>query len=316
MAPVAKKIIKWSILILLLAYVAGITVWARMEADRHVIRGITISMENGKGLSDTITTRGIKASLMKYPGKIVGVPANTVNTLDIERYLMKINNFEDVKCYVSSSGELKVTISPMIPEIRVFDGNQSYYVNKAGKRINSNAEFFADVPIVSGHFTKNFRPESVLPIVRFVNSDKQLKEIVGMFEARGPKDILLIPRIAGHVINFGDTTRLKEKRAALLTAYHKIIPYKGWEEYDTISVKFRGQIVATRRNKAPRFPIEVYEEEIDPEEHALPTDSVREVQQPLTPEQKAAREKAAQEKAAKEKARAAAPASRPTSTPT
>ncbi|MDE6273226.1 MAG: hypothetical protein K2M31_09515 [Muribaculaceae bacterium] len=294
MAPATKKILKWSILILLLAYVAGITVWARFEADRHIIRGITISMENGKGLSDTITTRGIKASLMKYPQKIVGVPANTVNTLDIERYLMKINNFEDVKCYVSSAGELKVTICPMIPEMRVFDGNQSYYVNKAGKRINSNAEFYADVPIVSGHFTKNFRPESILPVIRFVNSDEKLKEIVGMFEARGPRDIILIPRIAGHVINFGDTTRLKEKRAALLTAYHKIIPYKGWEEYDTISVKFRGQIVATRRNKAPRFPIEVYEEEIDPEEQALPNDSVREVQQPLTPEQKAARKAAAE----------------------
>lgn len=278
MTPVVKKILKWSILILLLCYVAGITVWSRMEADRHVIKGVTIRID-GNGLSDTITARGITASLMKYPAKIVGAPANTINTLAIEKFLMKQNNFEDVRCFVSSNGYLNVGITPMIPEIRVFEGNRSYYVNKAGKHIESKASFYADVPIVSGKFSKTFRPEMILPVVRYVNSDPDLKNLVGMFEVRGPNDILLIPKVAGHVINFGDTTRLDEKRRALLTVYEKIIPYKGWEEYDTISVKFRGQIVATRRDKAPRFPIEVYEEEIDPEESTLPTDSVRDVQQ-------------------------------------
>ncbi len=281
MTPAVKKILKWTILGLLLMYVAGITVWARMEADRHLIKGITITMEQG-GLSDTITARGVKASLLKFPEKIVGTPAYMVNTLKIEQYLMKLNNFEDVKCFVSSNGYLNISISPMIPEIRVFDGSKSYYVNKMGKKINSNAEFYADVPIVSGRFDNKFRPEMILPVVRFINSDPDLKELIGMYEAKGPRDIILVPRIAGHVINFGDTANLKEKRRALLSFYEKIIPYKGWEEYDTISVKFRGQIVATRRDKTPRFPIETYEEEIDPEESALPTDSIREVRQPKT----------------------------------
>lgn len=277
MTPAAKKTLKWTTLILLLLYVAGITVWARLEADRHTVKGITISMGE-KGISDTITVRGVKSSLMKYPEKIVGAPVNTVNTLKVEQYLMGLNNFEDVKCYISTNGFLNVNISPMIPEIRVFDGDRSYYVNKSGKRIDANAEFFADVPVVSGHFTSSFRPEMVLPIVRYVTSDPKLNALTGMFEARGPRDILLIPRVAGHVINFGDTTRLPEKRRALLTLYEKVIPYKGWAEYDTVSVKFRGQIVATRRNKAPLFPIETYEEDVDPEEATLPADSVREVQ--------------------------------------
>ncbi|MDE5842826.1 MAG: hypothetical protein K2H35_03710, partial [Muribaculaceae bacterium] len=279
MTPVVKKILKWTILVVLLSYVLGITIWARLEADRHSVKGVTISIE-GVGISDTITARGVRTSLMKYPARIVGAPVNTLNTLKIEQYLMNLNNFENVSCFISSSGFLNVKITPMIPEIRVFDGDKSYYVNGKGKRINSNADFYADVPIVTGNFNDKFRPEAVLPIVRFVNSDSRLKSIVGMYEARSPNDILLIPKIVGHVINFGDTTRLEEKRKALLTVYEKVIPYKGWMEYDTISVKFRGQIIATRRDKAPRYPIEVYEEEVDPEEGALPTDSVREVQQP------------------------------------
>lgn len=241
-----------------------------------------------KGLSDTITIKGVKAELMKYPRKLVGAPISSINAMDIEKYLMNLNNFEDVQCYVSTNGFLNVSITPMIPEVRVFDGNDSYYVNRQGKRIKSNAEFFMDVPVMAGTFTKDFTPQSVLPVVRFVKKDPVLKDLIAMFEAHDADNILLVPRITGHVINFGDTTRLEEKRRMLLTAYRNIIPYRGWEMYDTISVKFKGQIVATRRNKTPLYPIESILEEEDPEEATLPTENIVEskpaaAQTPATP---------------------------------
>lgn len=273
MNPTLKNILRWTILVVLLAYLGCMWVWARAEAERHACKGVTISMGE-KGLSDTITVRGVKAELMKYPRRIVGAPLPTINTLDIEQYLMGLNNFEDVQCYVSTNGFLNVRITPMIPEVRVFDGDESYYVNRKGKRINSNAEFFTDVPVVTGHFTGDFTPQDVLPVVRFVQKDPVLRELTAMFEARDRDNILIVPRITGHVVNFGDTTRLAEKRRMLLTAYKNIIPYKGWGMYDTISVKFKGQIVATRRNKAPLYPIETIIEAEDPEEATLPTENL------------------------------------------
>lgn len=273
MTPVMKNILRWSILTLLLAYVGCIWVWANAEAERHSCKGVTITMGE-KGLSDTITVRGVKAELMKYPRKIVGAQVTAINTLDIERYLMRLNNFENVQCFISSSGYLNVRISPMIPEIRVFDGNKSYYVNKNGKRIDSNAEFFAEVPVVVGRFNRNTPPQAVLPVVRFVQNDPLLSDIVAMYEVIDKDNILLIPRITGHMVNFGDTTRLAEKRRMLLSAYRNIIPYKGWDEYDTISVKFKGQIVASRRDKRPLYPIEEFYEEEDPEDATLPSEGL------------------------------------------
>lgn len=269
MNPRLKNILKWTLLILLVGYLGGILVWARGEAERNSCKGITISMEK-RGLSDTITVRGVRAELRKYPKRLVGAPLPSVNTLDVEEYLMKLNNFEDVKCYMSTNGFLNVRITPMIPEIRVFDGDDSYYVNRQGKRIRSNAEFFADVPIVAGHFSDKLQPHTVLPVVRFVQANPVLRELVAMYIVRGPDDIMLVPRVTGHIINFGDTTRLEQKRRMLLTAYRNIIPYKGWQQYDTISVKFQDQIVATRRNKTPLYPIETFIEDEDMEEATLP----------------------------------------------
>lgn len=273
MNPTLKNILRWTILCVLILYLGAILVWARSEAERHACKGVTISMGE-KGLADTITVRGVKTELMKFPRRIVGSPLTSINTLEIEKYLMDLNNFEDVQCYVSTNGFLNVRITPMIPEVRVFDGDESYYINRQGKRINSNAEFFTDVPVLSGHFNRDFTAQSVLPVIRFVQKDPMLRELTAMFVARDADNIILVPRITGHVVNFGDTTRLQDKRRMLLTAYKNIIPYKGWETYDTISVKFRGQIVATRRNKTPLYPIETLIEEEDPEEATLPTEGV------------------------------------------
>ncbi len=48
------------------------------------------------------------------------------------------------------------------------------------------------------------------------------------------------------------------------------MPHKGWLEYDTVSVKFRDQIVATRRDKKKLQHSEDYMDDFDMEEHTLP----------------------------------------------
>ena len=263
-----KTAVKWTLLCLLLAYVITMFVWSRAEASRHLCHGIEVVID-GKGKVSSITENSVKEVLKDYPGKIVGQPVHSVNTYAIADYLRKFNNFETVDCMITTQSNLKVRVVPMIPAIRVFDGDKSYYVNKDGKTMAAIPGFHVDVPVVTGHFSKTFRPESVLPVVRFLQNDSILNNVVGMIDAKDSENIILVPRIKGHVINIGDTSRLAEKRQAILTAYRSILPYKGWETYDTISVKFKGQIVATRRDKTPLFPIPVFDEVEDAEEAAL-----------------------------------------------
>ena len=265
----AKTILKWVIFLTLASYVIFAAAWARTEAYRHTCKGIDINIVSGTAI-DSVTTAGILSELNKYPEKIKGTQLNALDTKKIENYLSAMPQFEEVNCLVTSDGNLNINVVPMVPAVRVFDGGKSYYINKDGKMMDSKASFFVDVPVVSGNFSANFPAVKVLPVVKFVDSDPVLKKLVGMVHANDPRNIYLVPRIQGHIINFGDTTDLAAKRDALLTFYKKVMPYKGWEEYDTISVKFKGQIVATRRNKARLTHGGQYDEEIDMEEATLP----------------------------------------------
>ncbi len=264
-----KTILKWSLLVIMLGYIVWISIWANGEAAQHTCKGVDIIIERN-GVVDSLTMHGVEQELRRYGGeKIIGVPTHLVDTRKLRDHLASFNSFENVEVAMMANGRVKIHIVPMIPEMRVFDGNKSYYVNKDGKVSDSKADFFVDVPVVTGHFTNSFTPRDVLPLVRFIRQDQDLKSLTAMIHAEGPHDLIIVPRITGHVVNFGDTTRLDEKKKALMTMYRKVIPYKGWNEYDTISVKFKNQVVATRRIK-PVAPVTTDIEEIDLEETTLP----------------------------------------------
>lgn len=263
-----KTILKWLILIILFAYITIATIWANGQSRLNSCKGINVEVA-GTTTADSVTAIGVEQELAKYPRKIVGTPLPRLNTKDIETYLGRYSNFENVECAVSTDGILNISIVPMIPELRVFDKDKSYYINKDGKRIESKANFFVDVPVVTGNFTPEFTPEMLLPVSRFIRNDSILSKLVGMIEAKDADNIILVPRIHGHVINFGDTCRLEEKRKALMAVYRRVMPYKGWNEYDTISLRFRGLVVASRHNKNPNIHGIEADDEIDPEEATL-----------------------------------------------
>lgn len=270
MTPLAKTIVKWTVLTALVAYVVFMGRWSASEAADTVCPGFEVVMGN-RWKTDTVTRDGVAYELGRFPDSIVGQRIRKLRLDSMERYLRRLNNLETVECAVASDGRLMVYVEPIRPELRVFasDGS-SYYVNREGKRIDARARFYVDVPIVYGDFTPQFPVTAVMPVVRFVTSDPKLAPLVTAFVARDPHNILLVPAIRGHMVNFGDTNRLERKRDALLTAYRRLLPRRGWMTYDTISVKFRDQIVASRRDKTPLWHGADMTEEVDMEEATLP----------------------------------------------
>ena len=264
-------ILKWALLLLLMGYTAWVAVWANQEANRHKCTGVIVKIVgcDNPVIKDR-TKKGIETELARYPDPIKGVPVHNLDINKVEKYLNSIANFESVHCMINSDNHLLIEAKPLEPVMRIFEGDKSYYINREGKRIDAKAEFFTDVPVVHGNFNSTFTPRQVLPLVRYLESDKDLANLTGMIEARDARNLIIVPRIKGHVVNFGDTSRLKEKSENLFLFYRKVMPYKGWETYDTVSVKYRGQVVATRRNKQTAEQPVLEDEEIDPEELTLP----------------------------------------------
>lgn len=202
---------------------------------------------------DFVTAREIANELGTLPRRAAGMRLRDINTEDIDRRLSRIDKIESVRTTLLSDGRINIAVTPLVPVARVFDGSDSYYVNRAGKRISANSRYHVDVPVIAGHFPASdtlFTPVTLLPLLEWLDSHREpWGNMVTMIKVDSPNDVILIPAITGHVINFGAPADFDSKFDRLHTFYTKVMPVKGWNFYDSISVKWGGQIVATRREK-------------------------------------------------------------------
>lgn len=245
---------------LAVAIAAGV-LWARGKSDDELCTRVDIEVINADSTS-FVTPQGVLSDLKNQGIKLEGKRMADINASDIEKKLRLspyLENADLVKC---QEGRVLIRVSQLVPVMRVFDGEKSYYVNRFGKRMDANIYYHSDVPVVQGHFSRSFPETRLLPLLDYVESDTLLRSLVTMYCVRDTNNILIVPEFSGHVVNIGNVNGLDNKFAKLKLFYREVLPKKGWNTYDTISVKWNHQIVATRRVKAVVQSIE-YDPEDD-----------------------------------------------------
>jgi cell division protein FtsQ len=244
-----KRLIQYSILLVLAVALTTGILWARDKSRGELCSRVDVEVVNADSTS-FVTPQGVINDLKGQGIKLVGKHMGDIDASDIEEALKLspyLENADIVKC---QDGRLLIRVNQLVPVLRVFDGDNSYYVNRVGKRMEANLYYHCDVPVVKGHFTKRYPETRLLPLINYVEGDSLLRSLVTMYYVRDTNNIIIVPQISGHVINIGDASGFENKFAKLKLFYNQVLPKKGWNTYDTISVKWNHQVVATRRVKA------------------------------------------------------------------
>lgn len=238
--------------LVMVAYLAGaLVITDRAQASARC-EGMRIEVRD-TGNPTFVTAREIARELGGLAERSSGMLLRDINTEEIARRLGEIDKIESATVTLLSDRRINVTVTPLVPVARIFDGDKSYYINRQGKRIGANARYHVDVPVITGHFDPAdtvFTPGSLLPLLDWLDAHaKTWGRFVTMIKVDSPRDIIVIPPITGHVVNLGAPKDFDNKFERLRTMYSKVIPVRGWDFYDTLSVKWSGQVVATRREK-------------------------------------------------------------------
>lgn len=240
--------------VLLIAYLAVVVPFCIQKVDASPLRGMDIVVNDPDGIG-FVTPQDVDMELDTLSSRITGMARSKVNTLEIERYLKGLDRIDRATCAILNNGRLRLEVSPMNPVARVFkEDGSSYYVSADAKRIDADVRYHIDVPVVSADFDSIAQAADVLPVLDFIRNNPTADALVSSVKVDRKGDIILVPIIRGHVINFGDKSDIDNKWERLKVIYREVMPVKGWEYYDTLSVKWRGQVVATRRTKAIAEP--------------------------------------------------------------
>ena len=251
--------------VITVGYLVAAWFMTKSAAANRMCQGVLITVHDTSEIH-FVTPQELSAELGDLPSRALDTRLADIDIDSIERMFNLFDKIERVNVNILTSGKLLIDVWPMRPVARIFDSaGQSYYINRAGKRIAAEPGYFLDVPVVKGDFSPTFPATSLIPLVDYIEADPDWRDAISMIEARSSGDIILVPVIRGHVINMGDTTNFADKFRRLKLMYSKVMSSKGWDFYKEISLKWRGQVVGVRRNARSQGPEYLLDEQNEEE---------------------------------------------------
>jgi len=211
----------------------------------------------------------IQKLINKKGDSLVGKPLSKINLLDIEKNILKSPFVKKADVYATVDGVIKITIVQRKPIARVMNKyDQSFYIDSEGKLMPICEGRPARVLIADGEireiFTSNTnllqdsisKPDSVnqksalyksFMIARYIDADQFWKAQISDIYFNENGDIELLPLLGENKIIFGDFEFISEKFENLKTFYEKELSKVGWNKYKTINIKFKNQIVCSKK---------------------------------------------------------------------
>ncbi|MGM9853456.1 MAG: cell division protein FtsQ/DivIB [Muribaculaceae bacterium] len=234
----------------LLLYTVFAVALTRAEKRTSLYEGVDIEVADS-ARTGFVTAADVDRTLGGLRAICAREPRGRINTLALERRLQAMPSVESASVTELNNGRLCLRVKPLVPVLRVLDGDNSYYINAAGKTISSDQGNFVDVPVIVGHFKSGKEVARLVPMFSYIHRHPEYDALVSSVSVSPRGDIIFVPAVTGHVINMGDTSRIEDKFNRLKRFYSEVMPVKGWEYFDTLSVKYSGRLIGTRAVKRP-----------------------------------------------------------------
>ena len=190
--------------------------------------------------------------------------------LELEKIELAISEMPEVKSvevYSYISGEWTIDLTLREPIARIFnvDGS-SCYLDKDGTLMPWSPLHTAHVVTVTGNINETDYSKTVEDIINndslktieilddlydistYVCSDEFLSAQITQIHINGYNEFELIPRVGDQRILFGEAEHIPGKFKKLEYFYTEGISRAGWENYDTINIMYKSQVVCSTRN--------------------------------------------------------------------
>jgi cell division protein FtsQ len=201
---------------------------------------------------------------------IVGQRKSTVNVPRIKYALNSHADIANAEVYMTIDGRLKVEVKQRKPLLRIINtSGDSYYLDEEGKLMPLSDKYTAKVIVANGNIpeayathykhsiadiaknadaTKATMLDELYAMATYINADEFWKAQIQQIYINDEKDMELVPMVGSQKIIFGDTVAMDEKFKKLFTFYQQGLNTTGWwEKYSIINLKFKNQIVCTKK---------------------------------------------------------------------
>jgi cell division protein FtsQ len=221
-------------------------------------------------LTDSLKNRFIEKetilNLLERRGiKLIGRNFNGINLEKVESIINDYPSIQKAEAYKTANGSIVIELKQRNPIIRIIDKrNITFYIDENGYIMRTSGNYTSHVIIANGNIHVNFPVTNATNVKKlqkqfkiftdlynlslYIAKNKFWNAQIQQIYVNAQGDIELIPQVGSHVVVFGDYSDCETKFSNLMSLYKNGLPTKGWNTYETINLKYKGQVICTKRD--------------------------------------------------------------------
>lgn len=243
----------------------GIIVMANIMRLNSSVRSIKAVIEYD-GRPMLVSTSTLEHQVMTQIPTLRSTPVKDVDKHHVAQVALKNPFIDSCSISINISGDVVIHAYQRIPVVRMFVGDNEFYIDRRGQYIPLSAEGSADIIVANGTFRQPLpkKLETISHQYLSKNHGRELNRVwsLASYLYRHPDDgilfdqiflaengdLYLVPKVGDHVVLIGDPTNLEEKLFNLMAFYKEGCKQVGWDTYSQISLKYKDQVICTERN--------------------------------------------------------------------
>ncbi|RRD63136.1 cell division protein FtsQ/DivIB [Tannerella forsythia] len=241
-----KKILSVIVAVVLFCYLVFSVILMNGKEEDGVCRQVTVVVKDSadRHFIDRKDVLSILKNTSLYP---INQRLRDINTEKIERKVADNELIDRVSVYKTPSGNINIEVTQKTPVLRVFSTQGSYYIDEHGHIMPVSPRYATYLPIASGNIEKSFATTDLYKFALFLQKHDFWNNQIEQIYVYPNKEVELIPRVGDHRIFLGSFEDFREKMDHLQLFYEQAIPKVGWEKYRIINLKYKNQIVCTKK---------------------------------------------------------------------
>jgi cell division protein FtsQ len=256
-----KRVIQISLFVLFSLAVAGLMGFVYIENGKQPVKGVVIRIDRDTE-EGFLSEEKIKI-LIEQNDSILFRQVNEVNTQKIEDLVNQNVYVETADSYLNMDKNVVVNISEKIPVLRVYSKKgKGFYIDKKGRLIPLSQNYTPRVLVANGYINATFEKENtsifdtiykttpladLFELSNLITANSFINAQISQIYINSKGEYDLIPELGDHLIQLGTIENAKEKLEKLEIWYKKAIVREGWDQYSVVNLKYKDQVVCTKK---------------------------------------------------------------------
>ena len=245
--------------------------FAGKQNSQVVCKGVKVNIED-ENIKGFIDRNDVMEIIRQKTNKVLGKRMGDININVLEKIMDSNPYVFKAEVYSTIDGWLHVDVKQRTPLLRIINSkDESFYIDEQGKFMPLSEKFAEPVMVASGAIFDNYvqkqvhdsafyaaqKKDTVLSLrtidqvynlAKRISADTLWDSMFEQIYVNNNQEIELVSRLGDHVILLGDISDIEDKLQRLRAVYAQGLSATGWEQYDLINLKFKGQVVCRKKD--------------------------------------------------------------------